>query len=788
VDVTGLYEGIAERGFAYGPAFRGLRAAWRDGDTVYAEIAPEDGEHLQGTDRFRIHPALLDAALHTVALTVTDGTGTVLPFAFQDVTPHAAGPDALRVRLVPAGEHTHRVTLLDGTGAPVAEIGTLALRAVDTAALPATAGAGALHTVRWTPAAPAGPSGAVAPAHLVGPAADLAGHPALAQAVRYADPAALAAAMAGTAAPRTVLAVVPTPDDDTDPATAARQATHHALRLVTEWLAQDALAASRLVLLTRHAVTTGLGDASRTDPAHAAVWGLVRAARTENPGRFALVDHDGTAASLALLPTALAGEDSETALRDGAALVPRLTRATPDTDAPDAVGDGTVLVTGAGGVLARRIARHLVTAHGTRSLLLAGRRGAAAEGMTELCEELRAHGARVTVAACDVADRDALTALLAQVPDDRPLTAVVHTAGVLDDGIVQSLTPERLDTVLRAKADASLLLAELTRDTGAALVLFSSLAGTLGGAGQANYAAANAFLDAFAARSTAAGRRVQSLAWGLWAERSGMTGTLAETDLRRIARSGLRPMETADALALLDTALRSTQAWFAPADLDTGALRGPDGAVPDLLRDLVPARARQAARTAPAAPATATAGDSLRERLAGLDAGARHSAVLEAVLAQAALVIGHDTPDSLDPERGFLDIGFDSLTAVELRNRLGTLAGVRLPATLMFDHPTPERLAAHLLERMAPAEPPAASPAAADRLEQLEARFAEALADPDLHAGLRVRLRGFLDRLDGAPAPVPTPAPAPGQGPDALTDEVSDEELRAFLEGDLDDA
>ncbi|MGC3004990.1 SDR family NAD(P)-dependent oxidoreductase, partial [Streptomyces sp. G35A] len=228
----------------------------------------------------------------------------------------------------------------------------------------------------------------------------------------------------------------------------------------------------------------------------------------------------------------------------------------------------------------------------TRSLLLAGRRGAAAEGMTELCEELRGHGARVTVAACDVADRDALTALLAQVPGDRPLTAVVHTAGVLDDGIVQSLTPARLDTVLRAKADAALLLAELTRDTGAALVLFSSLAGTVGGVGQANYSAANAFLDAFAARSAAAGRRVQSLAWGLWAERSGMTGTLAEADLRRIARSGLRPMDTADALALLDTALRSTEAWFAPADLDTGALRGSDGSVPDLLRDLVPARAR----------------------------------------------------------------------------------------------------------------------------------------------------------------------------------------------------
>ncbi|KAF3469467.1 SDR family NAD(P)-dependent oxidoreductase [Streptomyces sp. Tu 3180] len=776
VDVSGLYEGIAARGFAYGPAFRGLRAAWRDGDTVYAEVAPEEGEHLQGTGRFRIHPALLDAALHTTALTATDGTGTAVPFTFQDVTPHAAGPAALRVRLVPAGEHTHRVTLLDGSGAPVAEIGTLALRAVDTAALPAAAGAGALHTVRWTPAAPAAPSGAVAPLHLVGPAADLTGHPALAGCVRHADPAALATA---TAVPRTVLAVVPTPDEDTDPATAARHTTHHVLRLVTEWLAQDALAASRLVLLTRHAVSTGLGDASLTDPAHAAVWGLVRAARTENPGRFALVDHDGTAASLALLPAVPADADGETALRDGVALVPRLTPVTPDADAPDAVGDGTVLVTGAGGVLARRVARHLVTAHGTRSLLLAGRRGPAAEGMTELCEELRGHGARVTVAACDVTDRDALTALLAQVPDDRPLTAVVHTAGVLDDGVVQSLTPARLDTVLRAKADAALLLAELTRDTGAALVLFSSLAGTLGGAGQANYSAANAFLDAFATRSAAAGRRVQSLAWGLWAERSGMTGTLAEADLRRIARSGLRPMDTADALALLDTALRSTQAWFAPADLDPGALRGPDGSVPGLLRDLTADRVRPPARTAPAAPA----GDSLRERLAALDPGARHGAVLEAVLAQAALVIGHGTPDSLDPERGFLDIGFDSLTAVELRNRLGALAGVRLPATLMFDHPTPERLAAHLLERMAPADPPAATRAPVpDRLERLEAQFADALADPALHEGLRVRLRGFLDRLDGAAAPVPE------GGPDALADEVSDEELRAFLEGDLDDA
>ncbi|MFM9700081.1 type I polyketide synthase [Streptomyces europaeiscabiei] len=791
VDVTGLYERIAEGGFAYGPAFRGLRAAWRDGDTVYAEIAPEDGEHLQGTDRFRVHPALLDAALHTVALAAADDTGTVVPFTFSDITVHSAGSTALRVRLVPtAEEHTYRVTLLDGAGNPVAEIDTLALRPVDTSALPAAPGRGALHRIRWTPVALGAPP--AGPRHLVGSAVPPA-VPALADAVHHADAAALLTAVADTAVPATVLAALPDTGEageDTDLATAARHTTHHALGLVTDWLAHDGLAGSRLVVLTRHAVSTSPDDAPRTDPAQAAVWGLIRAARAENPGRFALVDHDGSAASLALLPAVLALGDSEIALRDGTALTSRLTRTTP-ADTPVGTtagtpGDGTVLVTGAGGVLGRRIARHLVTVHGVRSLVLAGRRGAAADGMTELHEELAGHGAHVTVAACDVADRAALTALLDDIPADRPLTAVVHTAGVLDDGIVQSLTPERVDTVLRAKADATVLLEQLTRDTGAALVLFSSLAGTLGGVGQGNYSAANAFLDAFAARCAAHGRRVQSLAWGLWAERSGMTGKLGEADLRRIARSGLRPMDTADALALLDAALRSPEPWYAPADLDPAALRASDGSVPDLVRDLVGARTGRPAAQAAATPAAPAEGE-LRARLAALAPSARHDAVLDAVLAQAALVIGHDSPDSLDPEGGFLDSGFNSLTAVELRNRIGALAGVRLPATLMFDHPTPQRLAAHLLERIAPADLPAASPVL-DQLDALEAQLTGSAVDAALQDRLRSRLHGLLARLDGVPAPTMTTDTAGTPAAGASADEVSDDELRAFLEGDLDEA
>ncbi|WP_456340253.1 SDR family NAD(P)-dependent oxidoreductase, partial [Streptomyces europaeiscabiei] len=788
VDVTGLYERIAEGGFAYGPAFRGLRAAWRDGDTVYAEIAPEDGEHLQGTDRFRVHPALLDAALHTVALAAADDTGTVVPFTFSDVTVHSAGSTALRVRLVPAAEeHTYRVTLLDGAGIPVADIDTLALRPVDTSTLPTAPGRGALHRIRWIPVALGAPP--AGPRHLVGSAVPPAA-PALADAVHHADAAALLTAVADTAVPATVLAALPDTGEDTDLTVAARHTSHHALGLVTDWLAHDGLAGSRLVVLTRHAVSTSPDDAPRTDPAQAAVWGLIRAARAENPGRFALVDHDGSAASLALLPAVLALGDSEIALREGTALTSRLTRTAP-ADTPVGTtagtpGDGTVLVTGAAGVLGRRIARHLVTVHGVRSLVLAGRRGAAADGMTELHEELTGHGAHVTVAACDVADRAALTALLDGIPADRPLTAVVHTAGVLDDGIVQSLTPERVDTVLRAKADATVLLEQLTRDTGAALVLFSSLAGTLGGVGQGNYSAANAFLDAFAARCAAHGRRVQSLAWGLWAERSGMTGKLGEADLRRIARSGLRPMDTADALALLDAALRSPEPWYAPADLDPAALRASDGSVPDLVRDLVGARTgRPAAQTAatPAAPAEG----ELRARLGALAPNARHDAVLDAVLAQAALVIGHDSPDSLDPEGGFLDSGFNSLTAVELRNRIGALAGVRLPATLMFDHPTPQRLAAHLLERIAPADPPAASPVL-DQLDALEAQLNGSAVDAALQDRLRSRLHGLLARLDGVPAPTATADTAGTPAAGASADEVSDDELRAFLEGDLDEA
>ncbi|WP_393071867.1 SDR family NAD(P)-dependent oxidoreductase [Streptomyces sp. LN704] len=607
--------------------------------------------------------------------------------------------------------------------------------------------------------------------------------------------------------PPTVLVALPATDGARDLADAVRRTTHRALELVGAWLREETFAPARLVFATRHAVPTGTGDAAATDPAQAAVWGLIRAAKAENPGRFGLLDHDGAAASLDLLPAVLAGGEAETALRDGSALAPRLTRAqdltdTGVTDTPDVTGtgsltgfdpSGTVLVTGASGVLARQVARHLVTTHAVDSLILASRRGPDAEGMDALSEELRGHGARVTAAACDVADRDALAALLAHIPADRPLTAVVHTAGVLDDGVVEALTPERVDTVLRAKADAAAHLDALTRDTHpVTLVLFSSLAGTFGGVGQGNYSAANAFLDALAARRGAEGHPALSLAWGLWAERSGMTGKLGEADLRRVRRGGVQPMDTPEALALFDTALRAPDVFLAPAALDPAALRASDGSVPHLLRDLVRARTPRPARASgqaadTTAPETA---DGLKERLAALPAHERHGALLQAVLAQAALVLGYDTADPIDPERGFLQVGFDSLTAVELRNRLGAVTGVRLPATLLFDYPTPAGLADHLLTRMAPAPAPATAgtaPASGDlvlaQLDHMEGEFQQVLADAgpydELHDGLRSRLQRLLAQLDAA---APAVHQAAGTG---HPDEVSDDELRRFLETEL---
>jgi NADPH:quinone reductase-like Zn-dependent oxidoreductase len=444
--------------------------------------------------------------------------------------------------------------------------------------------------------------------------------------------------------------------------------------------------------------------------------------------------------------------------------------------------DGTVLVTGGTGVLGALTARHLATQHGVRHLLLTSRRGPAAEGAAELVAELAESGTEATVVACDAADRGQLEALLAGIPAEHPLTGVVHTAGVLDDGLLGSLTPERVDTVLRPKADAAWHLHELTRDLDlSAFVLFSSLAGTLGTAGQANYAAANAFLDALAQHRRSQGLPATSVGWGLWAEASGMTGNLDATDLARLSRSGLLPLTSAEGLDLLDEATASPLAHLVAAGIDTRGLAAAasGGELPPLLRGLVRAPVRQIARAAAGAGGDRFGG-SLADRLRPMAETEQQQVLVDLVRGTAAAVLGHADADAVAAELAFKDLGFDSLTAVEFRNRLGNATGLRLPVGVVFDHPTPTALAVHLRAELVPPQA-ATALSVIGELDRLEAAGATALADGDTRTRLETRLEEFLRLLREPPADG-------GQGQEGVTERIgdaSDDEIFDFIDNEL---
>ncbi|MCX4784659.1 SDR family NAD(P)-dependent oxidoreductase [Streptomyces sp. NBC_01221] len=409
--------------------------------------------------------------------------------------------------------------------------------------------------------------------------------------------------------------------------------------------------------------------------------------------------------------------------------------------------DGTVLITGGTGTLGGLLARHLATEHGTRHLLLLSRKGPDAPGAADLVTELAELGAQARIVACDAADRDALATVLADIPAETPLTGVVHAAGVLDDGIVTALTQERLDTVLRAKATAATNLDELTRHTDLAMfVLYSSASATFGTPGQANYAAANAYLDALATRRRAHGLPGLSLAWGMWEQASTMTGALAHTDRTRATTAGTT-LSTAQGLALFDTALNRPTAHLIPINLDLNAPRSADAEIPPLVRGLLRRPVRHAAGTA------ARSGPSLADRLAGMPAAQRDPVVLDLVVASSAVVLGHASSDAIGADRPFKDLGFDSLTAVELRNRLNAVTGLRLPATLVFDHPTPAALAVWLLDELVP---PDRTPAEVllDELARMEAGLAEVTSGESgltvgERASVRSRLEVMLERIQG---------------------------------------
>ncbi|MER5650314.1 SDR family NAD(P)-dependent oxidoreductase [Streptosporangium sp. NPDC002524] len=618
IDVDGLYDDMAAAGLDYGPAFRGLRAAWRDGDRLYAEVALPEELDVEG---FGVHPALLDAALHAAGLGLLPGTEQGrLPFAFDRVRLHRTGARSLRVLMTPDGADAVSLVLAGDTGEPVATIGRLALRPFAPERLRETPDS--LFRVGWVP---------VVGGEVVSPGA----------VVRVGA------------------------DGEGDVLSGVRGVLGEVLGVVRGWVEDVRSSSSRLVVVTCGGVAVRPGEG--VDPVAAAVWGLMRSVQVEFPGLFAVVD---VAAEGGEVPEVLPVGESGVAVRDGVVYAPRLVRAGAGVVDGPSWGEGMVLVTGGTGALGGLLARHLVTEHGARDLLLVGRRGRDAEGAAELEGELAALGARVTVAACDVSDRAALSVLLESL--DRPLTAVVHAAGVLDDGVLTSLTTERFDRVLAPKADAAWHLHELTREMPlTAFVLFSSASATFGNAGQGNYAAANAFLDGLAAYRRAEGLPATSLAWGLWEH--GMGSGPAAT--------GRATLSSGEGLALFDAALATDEALLVPVRLDTAALR--DGDVPALLSGLVRGRPRRT-----------TGETTLARRLAAAKEGERARIALEAVRSLVAAVLGHPTPDGVPPGSKFSELGLDSLTAVELRNRLNTATGMRLPATLVFDHPTPAALAA----------------------------------------------------------------------------------------------
>jgi pimaricinolide synthase PimS1 len=689
VAVEGFYDWAAESGLGYGPAFQGLRAAWRRGEEVFAEVAlPEPIAAEAG--RFGVHPALLDAALHAIGLgvSVEDAGDGRLPYSWSGLSLHATGAAALRVRLSPAGSDGVALEVADVTGVPVASVDRLVMRPVSARQVDTAPGGhrGALFGVDWVE---------------VDGAADV---------LRDTGTRGV-----GAAPPQVRMLRCPSSVDVSTDAEAGRPGAgvpqdvagtvHWALREVQEFLAEQDSAGSLLVLVTRGAVATD-ADGDVPDLGQAALWGLVRSAQSEHPGRFVLVDTDDELSD-DVLAVAVATGEPQLAVRAGRFHAPRLTRMAPVAGEWDP--RGTVLITGGTGTLGGAVARHLVSRHGVRQLVLVSRRGVEAEGAAELRDELTALGAAVRVEACDVADRDALGAVLGRIPVEHPLSAVVHTAGVLDDGVIESLTPQRIDAVLRPKVDGALNLHELTRGLDlSAFVLFSSAAGVFGGLGQGNYAAGNALLDGLAQYRRSRGLPAISLAWGLWEPSTGMTGRLDHTDMRRIIRRGMGTLSVADGLALFDAATAATRAVMVPMRLQTPR-HGTQTPVPHLLRGLVPALARRVLDS-DGRPVPAAGPSSLARRLAGLAEDERQRVLVELVLTQTAAVLAHDSGASIEAGKAFRELGFDSLTSVELRNRLNVATGLRLPATLVFDYPTPVVLAGHLANELSGAQAVAPAP------------------------------------------------------------------------------
>jgi acyl transferase domain-containing protein/acyl carrier protein len=686
VELDGVYERLATRGLSYGPLFRGLREVRRYGRDLYGRVALPPELPTQG---YIVHPALLDACLHVVLAAAGHDGELRIPFQLEQVRLAPARPvREVRVNVViedrdATGIPAHAsVYLYDPDGAAIGSIGRISFRKVSATSV---SKGGELHRLDWVARPDTGARmragrcavvGSGESANEVAAALRASG----AHVVRFDGATDLPARLAQhDGAISTVVRVVDAPA--VDGAAAAIDETARTLAELQAWLAGGRLHDCRYALVTARAVASG------QNLAHAPLWGLVRSIRAENPDRrFALIDIDGTEASYDALGAQVAGDEPEVALREGRALVPRLIRVDAAPTGAAKFADGTVLVTGGTAGLGAEVARHLVARHGVRHLLLVSRSGRA----EELVRELEAAGAHVTCAPCDVADAAALAAVVGAIPAAHPLTGVVHCAAVVDDALAPSVSREMLERVFAAKVVGAWNLHRLAEQHAVStFVLFSSIAGVIGNEGQSAYAAANAFLDALSVARRARGLTSHSLAWGPWAE-TGVAARQSERHQARMRELGLEPLRPGDALALLDRALCSPDPVLVPVRLDEAGLRGASATA--LARLL----ALPAATPAPTQqPATKPA---LREKLAGADRDESARLLLELVRAEVAAVLKLATADSLQADKRLDELGMDSLMAVDIRRRLETRLTSKLPATLVFDHPSCAQLVAYLLD------------------------------------------------------------------------------------------
>ena len=803
VDVTDLYARLAERGYAYGPAFAGIRALWRAGEDMYGEVALPSTIRAEA-GRFGLHPALLDAALQVpVAGLIDSESQAVMPFSWNGITVHTRGAQSLRVAFRREGTDSSSMLLTDDTGKPVASFGSIVARpvsreqlraAVDTAA--DTNANDEHYRIEWR----ALPGGTHPPIGGTWLAVVAEGRPAdgwAADTVRHLsahapglvtwtvpggnlDRAALAQRLreftADGTTPAGVLSLLAENETPCDGSAALPQGLAATVVLTQALL--DAELDAPVWAVTRGAVAAGPQDRIGS-PSQALLWGFGRVAGLEHPRLWGgLIDLPETVDdhAIAELAGVLAGNgENEVAVRSEAVLARRLVRATaPKQQPPEWRPHGTVLVTGGTGGLGAEVARWLAD-RGAEHLVLASRSGADAPGAQPLVEELAAKGVSVSVTACDVADRAAVLELLASVPAERPLTAVVHAAGSLDGGPIADLTPAGFGDILAAKVLGAAHLDELLdHDSIETVLLFGSISATWGVGNQSAYSAANAYLDALARKRHDRGGRTVSVAWGPW-EAGKLTEDKEMADTLR--RGGLPLLQVDSGLATLDRIVAENEPCPVLARVEWPRFypRFTSLRPSPLLADLPEVRALSTAESA----ASATRGAALIEKLAALPEEDREPAVLDLVCAHVAAVLGYDSPEQVDRKRAFKDVGFDSLIAVQLRNRLNTATGLRLPATLVFDYPNPTSLASFLRSEVATSVPSPTDTALAE-FDRLEASLsAISSEDTEVRDALAGRARELLSRLSG------TAQAASAEGDVATLTAASDDELFSFINTQL---